>query len=77
MVNGISMGTTPMTVSLPTYIYSNQLITVKKPGYQDTSVYVNAQFQMVGLLNLFNGIGFIIDVADGNAVKINPSQLNN
>lgn len=75
-VNGMSVGSTPAIVTLPTYIYGSQLITLRKPGYQDISINVNSKFQMVGLWNLLNGWGFIIDAADGNLVKIDPAQLN-
>ncbi len=75
-INGINTGTTPTIITLPTYIYGTQIITLRKKGYEETSTLINSKFQMVGLWNLINGWGFIIDAADGNMMKIDPAQLN-
>lgn len=76
-MNNYNLGTTPTTITLPNYIYDNQIITVSKPGYASQSVVINNKFQMVGLFNILNlGIGFLIDGATGNFVKIDPNNLN-
>ncbi len=74
-INGKNYGTTPTTVTLPTYVYGGMPITVKKDGYVDQDVQINAQFQTVGLWNILNfPIGFIIDSADGDAIKLDPDS---
>lgn len=75
-LNGYLRGTTPMIVTLPTYIYNGADITLKKEGYADTTISVNAKFQTVGLWNVLNGFGFLIDGAAGSFVKIDPNDLS-
>ena len=70
------MGTTPAIITLPTYIYGGEIISLKKRGYQEQVAVIGTQFQYVGLWNLLNGIGFIIDGVTGDFVKIDPQDLN-
>ncbi len=73
-------GVTPTTVYLPQHIYNNIYLRLEKPGYATQNIAINSVFQPVGLWNILNlpfwGIGFIIDGANGNMVKVNPDQLN-
>lgn len=76
-IDGQKQGYTPATVTLPTYIYGGTKIIVKQEDYDDTAIQINSEFQLIGLLNILNGfIGFIIDIADGNVVKISPESLH-
>lgn len=75
-INNVSYGTTLAIVTLPTYIYGGNIVTLKKKGYEDISYNINSSFQFVGLLNIFFWPGFIIDGATGNIIKINPNSLN-
>ncbi len=76
-IDGINRGSTPAVLSLPVYIYNGQTVVLKKDGYKDTAVYANSKFQFVGLWNILNfPIGFIIDAADGQMMKIDPINLN-
>lgn len=75
--NGNSYGTTPTIITLPNYIYGPNTLTVKKDGFYDQSTNINTNFQMVGLWNILNfPIGFAIDAADGNILKLDPNQQN-
>lgn len=75
-VEGQHQGTTPATVTLPGYIYGGKSVVVKKAGYQDQCMVVNSKFQPCGLWNLLFWPGFLVDAATGNAVKIDPMNLN-
>ena len=75
-VDGQRQGTTPATVTLPTYIYGGKTVTLKKEGYHDQTMVVNSKFQPCGLWNLLFFPGFLIDGATGNIVKIDPAQSN-
>ena len=76
-IDGKDYGRTPAIVTLPQYIYSGKTITLKESGYVDQDMQINSVFQIVGLWNILNlPIGFIIDAADGNMVKIAPSDTN-
>lgn len=76
-LNGIQYGETPRIITLPTYIYGNQTLTLKKTGYEDQSTSLNSEFQLVGLWNILNfPWGTIIDAADGDMVKISRHNLN-
>lgn len=74
-MDGKNYGTTPTVVILPSYIYGGKAITLKKDGYLSQELQINTQFQMVGLWNILNfPLGFIIDAADGNIIKIDPND---
>ena len=56
-------------------MYSANVITVRKNGFYDQSTNINTQFQMVGLWNILTiWVGFAVDAADGNIIKIDPNQ---
>ena len=76
-IDGINRGATPMVINLPTYMYTGIAINLKKSGYKDTGVVIDAKFQNVGLWNILNfPIGFVVDVATGNLVKVDPAAIN-
>ena len=75
-VDGQRQGSTPTTITLPTYIYGGKAIVVKKEGYQDQTMIVNTKFQPCGLWNLLFWPGFIVDGLTGSTVKIDPMNLN-
>lgn len=75
--NGNPYGVTPTTIRMPNYIYGANTITIRKDGYYDQSTNISGEFQAVGWWNLLNfPIGFAVDAADGNMLKIDPSQQN-
>ncbi|OGT47464.1 MAG: hypothetical protein A3E83_01855 [Gammaproteobacteria bacterium RIFCSPHIGHO2_12_FULL_41_20] len=69
-------GTTPATVTLPTYIYGGKSVTLKKSGYADQSMVVNTKFQPIALLDILAWPTFLIDAATGDLVKIDPANRN-
>ncbi len=76
-MDGKSYGTTPANITLPNYIYGGKTVTLKQAGYADQELQINTAFQNAGLWNILNlPIGFIIDGADSNMVKIAPSDTN-
>src|SRR5437016_3975788 len=52
-VDGQRRGTTPVNITLPTYIYGGKTLTFKKEGYYDQAMVLNTKFQPCGLLNIF------------------------
>lgn len=75
-VDNVEYGKTPATITLPNYIYSGRVVTLKKEGFVTQSTSVNTKFQPVGIWNILNGFGFLIDAATGDIVKIDPTNLN-
>lgn len=75
-IDGRTYGQTPTVITLPTYIYGGKEIELHKDGYTDVTIPVNAEFQFVGLLNILFPLGFVIDGADGDFVKISPDSRN-
>lgn len=75
-VDGQRHGTTPATITLPSYVYGGKAVVLKKEGYHEQVMVVNTKFQPCGLWNLLFWPGFLIDGACGNTVKIDPAHLN-
>ncbi|MCE2706081.1 MAG: PEGA domain-containing protein [Proteobacteria bacterium] len=76
-INGVNRGSTPMALNLPTYFYGGASITLKKSGYKDTGIFIDAKFQPVGLWNILTfPIGFGVDAATGDLLKVDPAALN-
>lgn len=75
-VDGLRRGTTPGSITLPSYIYGGKTIVVKKEGYQEQVLMVNSKFQPCGLWNILFWPGFFVDAATGNIVKIDPACYN-
>lgn len=73
-VDNQQYGTTPAIVTLPNYIYGGKSVTLKKPGYRDSSMMVNTAFQPIALLDILLWPTFIVDAATGNLVKIDPAN---
>ncbi len=73
-IEGKNRGSTPKSIELPRYIYGEQEIEIRKPGYETETLVVHSDFQLVSLWNLLNGWGFIIDAATGDIVKIAPND---
>ncbi len=71
LIDGINYGTTPMIISLPTYIYGSKILTLEKTGYIKQSVIIHSSFQFIGLLNLICPPMFIVDAINGTVVNIN------
>lgn len=75
-IDGMRYGTTPATITLPSYIYGGKTLVLKKDDYRDQTVLVNSKFQPVGLWNILFWPFFLIDAGTGNSVKIDPANLN-
>jgi hypothetical protein len=75
-VEGHRQGTTPATITLPSYVYGGKVVTLKKEGYHEQTMLVNTKFQPCGLWNILFWPGFLIDGATGSTVKIDPTNLN-
>jgi hypothetical protein len=74
-IDGQRHGTTPVSVTLPTYIFGGKSVVVKKDGYHDQVMAINIKFQPCGLWNILFWPGFLIDGATGNTVKIDRSII--
>ena len=77
-VDGSSYGNAPTEVYVGGMdIYSDNVITLEKKGYNSRSSRVKTSFQLVSLLNVFNGyIGILIDVLTGNVMKVSSHEVN-
>lgn len=77
-VNGDSYGYAPAEIEVGgTDIYNSQVVTVEKKGYMSVSRQVKTSFQVVTILNIFNGfIGFIIDGVTGNMMRVNSREID-
>lgn len=75
-VDNQKYGVTPGVVTLPSYIYGGKIVTLRKHGYQDTTVVVNTAFQPIALLDILLWPTFFVDALTGNLVKIDPASLN-
>jgi hypothetical protein len=73
-VDNQQYGTTPATITLPSYIYGGKNVMLKKHGYQDTSMMVNTSFQPIALLDILFWPTFIVDAVTGDIVKIDPAN---
>lgn len=69
-------GVTPAVVNLPAYIYGGKSVTVHKLGYHDQTQIVNTKLQPIALFDILLWPTFLIDIATGNIVKIDPANLN-
>jgi hypothetical protein len=75
-VDNVPYGVTPATVTLSSYLYGGKIIVLKKAGYKDQISLINSKFQPVTIWNILNGFGFLIDLATGDILKIDPANLN-
>jgi hypothetical protein len=76
-INGVNRGSTPLALNLPTHFDGGASITLKKSGYKDTGIFIDAKFQLVGLWNVLTfPIGFMIDQETGYFLKVDPDALN-
>lgn len=73
---GKRLGTTPAQITFSNYIFNGKTLTLKKEGFHEQCIVINAQFQPCGLWNLLFLPAFLVDFATGNIVKINPAQLH-
>lgn len=76
LVDNQKFGSTPATITLPSYIYGGKSVTLRKTGYEEQTKMVNSKFQPVALFNILFWPGFIVDAATGNIVKIDPANRN-
>jgi hypothetical protein len=73
-VDNQQYGTTPAVITLPSYVYGGKSVTLKKRGYQDTSMIVNTKFQPIALLDVLLWPTLLVDAATGDLVKIDPAN---
>ena len=71
----IPLGVTPGKITIPQYMYSEPVITLKKSGYKNVYIPIETDFSWSTLLNVYNfGIGFIVDASSGNIVHISDTS---
>jgi hypothetical protein len=72
-LNGAPVGTTPMTVTAP----KGQTVALigQYPGYPDVNVVLGKQFNPVAIINLFNVLGWVIDIATGAMWSYEPGVV--
>ncbi|WP_186644959.1 PEGA domain-containing protein [Fluviispira vulneris] len=75
-IDGARVGKTPSVITLSSYIYGGKTLVLRKENFSETSIMVNSKFQPVGIWNILNGFGFLIDAATGNILKIDPANLS-
>ena len=51
-------------------------VQIQAPGYQPQTVALNKEIQGVYWVNLFNGIGFVIDLGTGGAYRLTPETID-
>lgn len=73
-VDGIDRGQTPLTV--PVGKTSSPIVTFRKDGYRDASTALNKKLDIMFILNIFNGFGFIVDLVTGAYNTIDPTIYN-
>jgi len=74
-LNGRSIGQTPMTTIIEKK--KDLLITVKKDGYQETSMPLNTSFDPMALVGLVSyGSPLTTDIQKGTAYQINPNYYH-
>ena len=75
--DGLLIGTTPLVFKLRKDEYSK--IVLKKQGYRDEEILLNAKFDKLGLLNILNiplgGIGFTTDALTGAMFAYKPGEF--
>lgn len=74
-VDNQQCGVTPAVITLPTYIYGGKCVSLKKRGYQDQTMMVNTQFQLIALLDILFWPTFIVDALTGSLVRIDPANM--
>lgn len=75
-INGIDKGETPVTVSVDrdaVWFSDRKQITMLKDGYEERSFAMQTEWIPISILNMFTGVGWVIDVYTGNMWK---SQLD-
>lgn len=77
VVNGASMGTTPVTLSLSRN--KDHVLVFKKDGYEDVQVNVTKKFDVgttvVGNVFSWGIFGLIVDIATGAAYSLEPADI--
>ncbi len=76
IVDNQQYGVTPATITLPTYIYGGKSIGLRKKGYQEQILTVNAKFQPIAILDILLWPTLLVDAGTGSLVKIDPDNLN-
>lgn len=77
LVNGSSMGTTPVTLSLSRS--KDHILVFKKDGYEDVQVNVTRKFDVgtavVGNVFSWSLFGLVVDIASGAAYSLEPADI--
>lgn len=68
LLEGIQKAKTPVIISVKKK-FGNSMILVRKKGYETQTHSLNRSLDVLTLLNLFNGVGFIVDLVTGAAMK--------
>ena len=72
LIDGIDYGKTPTTFVLKRPGLSDKIVTLKLDGYEDRTFTLQKEFNTVAIINLGNGLGWLVDILTGAVNKYNP-----
>ncbi|MEM6842294.1 MAG: PEGA domain-containing protein [Bacteroidota bacterium] len=75
-VEGLDVGTTPATVPIKRPGLSDKQVTLRLDGYEDRVFLLQAEFNVVSILNLFGLVGWVVDIATGAIRKYSPKNYD-
>jgi len=76
-VNGLDKGETPVTFSADRdagwFGENRNEVTVLKDGYEKRSIKMQTEWVPISILNIFNGVGWAVDLYSGNMWEYEPN----
>jgi hypothetical protein len=75
MIDGVERGTTPVEVSVSRSL-NDKMVTFERDGYQDRTITLQKEFNVISILNLGNLLFWGIDAVTGAVFKYSPKQYN-
>lgn len=78
-INGIDKGETPVTVSVDrdaVWFSDRNQVTMLKDGYEERSFAMQTEWVPISILNMFTGVGWVVDVYTGNMWKSQPTSYD-
>ncbi len=72
IIDGISYGKTPATITLTRPGLSDKMVTLKLEGYKPIRFILQKEFNTVAILNLTDALGWAIDIVSGAVYKYSP-----
>ena len=78
-MDGIDMGTTPITLPINQTTFNSRIMTMRKKGYENRVFELKRKFNVITLFNLFFPPAFIVDMVTGSMMeyeqKVNRVEL--